>query len=412
MAEDSPQSKSLPKTNPSPVSPQPPQPGQDNKKIGTLVERLRSFESDMARLKGVALAPAAPEPKVIPEIKLVKKNPLDIAGKPEPHIETEIHAAQSLQATNTVVSDVIHEDPKKAVAELHKEVPIQTFRTIQTDVQDASKDQKKTVAQMVAASAPLQRQVVIEDPKRSAYLLAMSGVLVIGGLIALGAYYLINHQPSAPLPVITQAHTVVDTQGTKEIIVDDKHPLMAEIIKARSEPVGIAGQIIELRVKENGKTVDAQRLASLLSNTIPTWLVRTFDTESYLNGLYAVNNSWQPVFIFKVSSYDSGYSGMLKWEETIGDDLKPLLASKPIAAPTQNSNTTASSTVSTSANPIIPTSFKDALIRNKDVRVLEDNSGRRLILYSFADQNTLVITTSEQALSEVFARLTTSQFVR
>ncbi len=377
------------------VSPQSNQEGTDERKVGSFVERFRSFESDMARLKGVALKPVVPEKKLEEE----KPKPIQpiIAGKPDPYLESTGNALSSLRATNTIVSDVVKEDPKIAIETLHKEVPIQTFHTIQTDMADAAKNQGTTPEKMATTQTlRQQRQIVKEDPKRSAYLLAISGLLVLGGLISLGGLYMLKHQPKAPAPVATDAATIIPIQGTRDITVSDSQSLISLIAAAQTQAPGVANEIVKLNIKDGatGTELDSQRFASLLSPSIQTWLVRSFAPAPYLAGLYD-SNGWQPFIIFRLTSYDSGYAGMLKWEETIGDEWKPLIAGSAVAASSS-----------------VQTSFKDAIIQNKDVRILEDTSGHRLIFYSFADPSTLVITTSEQALREVFARLSASQFLR
>jgi hypothetical protein len=362
----------------------------ETKKIGSFVERLRSFESDVARLKGVHLEPVVPEQKI--EIQKPKPVQPIIAGKPEPHLEANGNSLNSLRATNTIVSDVKKEDHAKVVAALHKEPPVQTFHTIQTDITDNAKGDATTVKKIMAEQAVKQtRHIVIEDPKRSAYLLAISGLLVIGGLIALGGFYLINHQPKAPAPVAANAATIIAVQSNRDIMLDDTQSIISQIANAQTQAPGVANEIVKLTFKDNvtGKPINSQRFASLLSNTIPTWLVRSFEPAPYLVGLYN-NAGWQPLILFKVTSYDSGYAGMLKWEETIAGEWAPLLSNQ------------STSTLK----------FKDDVIQNKDVRVLTDASGHKLLFYSFTDPTTLVITPSEQALREVFARLTTSQFLR
>ncbi len=95
--------------------------------------------------------------------------------------------------------------------------------------------------------------------------------------------------------------------------------------------------------------------------------------------------------VFKTSSYETSFAGMLKWEETLQQDLTPFLH--------------ASTTPGT-------TTFQDVVIRNKDVRVLKDTTGKAAILYSFPSKDTLVITTDEETFKEIIGRLAPTQFVQ
>jgi hypothetical protein len=57
-------------------------------------------------------------------------------------------------------------------------------------------------------------------------------------------------------------------------------------------------------------------------------------------------------------------------------------------------------------------SWKDGVLQNKDVRAFTKPDGTVLILYSFVDNNTIVITTDDKALSEIINRLEKQTFIR
>jgi hypothetical protein len=389
----------------------------NKEQVGSLVERLRSFESDMARLKGVHLDPVVPEKKPVIE-DAPPLNPIGIAGKPEPYIQSTGNTAKSLEATNKVISEFKKEDPQKAVDALHKEEPLERMRTIQTDVAEAEKHHTPTVADIITAQQQhIGPKVVIEDPKKGIYYLMLSGVLILTSVIIVGSLYLYKTRPKAPPPIIVDAHIVVPTERTQNLIVDTTG-LINQLAELKKQSPSTKNEIVRLLLKDetSSPTMSGQRAASLVSPTIPAWLVRSFDEEAYLVGLHnATTNGWQPVFIFKINSYENAYAGMLKWEETMPDDLQPILYQRAPRPTTTASTTVVVSPGSTSTVPTtttIFTQFKDVVIKNKDTRVLQDGAGRKLILYSFTDPNTLVITTDQQTLEEAIARLTTSKFVR
>ncbi len=83
---------------------------------------------------------------------------------------------------------------------------------------------------------------------------------------------------------------------------------------------------------------------------------------------------------------------MIEWEKTMAQDLKQFLL------------------LHTSANLSLP--FQDTIIKNKDVRELKDTDGTALLLYSFFDKNTLIITTREDSFKEIVSRLNTSSFTK
>ncbi len=56
--------------------------------------------------------------------------------------------------------------------------------------------------------------------------------------------------------------------------------------------------------------------------------------------------------------------------------------------------------------------FEDRIIQNKDTRALIGLDGNIKFLYTFLDQKTLLIVSSERGLKEVQARLTTGRIRR
>ena len=379
-------------------------PQDEKEKIGSLVERLRSYEGDIARLKGISLNPQAkPEKEVASEPAHM---PFEIVWKSEPKISNPGASFKSIEAANVVLPpEKPKEDPKIAIEALHHAPPpIPESRTIQTDIADNPKPKETSIADIVRAEEEKNRirPREVADPKRGIYILGLSAALIVTGLIGIGVFYMIKTRPEPVPTVIMNPNVIIETKSSRDLVLAGNQPLpsaLAALVK--KEPAGAQGEIIGINVKEGTSTpVSAGRFAALFSNTIPTWLVRSFKPE-YMVGMYSNNNVWQPFMIFKLASYDNAYSGMLKWEETMQSDFSGFIIP---------SADTSSSTPF--INPVIKTGFRDVIIKNKDIRALQDGSGRRLILYSFTDKETLVITTSQAALEAIFAKLTTLKFVQ
>jgi len=84
---------------------------------------------------------------------------------------------------------------------------------------------------------------------------------------------------------------------------------------------------------------------------------------------------------------------MLDWERFMNEDFSPFYGPLIATSPT--------TTTLTLRSP-----FSDQIIRNKEARVLKDSEGEVVIMYSFVDQNTIVITTNESTFVEILTRLT------
>ncbi len=389
-------------SNPSPQKPE----ISEKEKIGSLVERLRSYESDIARLKGVSLEPKITSRPAGPSIAEPEsaRRPFEIAGKPPPSVSNPGNTFKTLEEAKIVAEpEKPKENPQETIDALHKETPIQQSRTIQTDIMDNSKEHSTTIADIIRAEEEKNRvrPREVNDPKRSAYILTLSAVLLVGGLLAFGVFYAIKTAPNNPTPApSSNPNVIIETKTTRDVILEQGLSVVSAMTNLRKEPAGNQGDIIGINFKESTSTsLTGELFARRFSDRMPAFLVRSFQ-PLYLAGLYSSGKSWQPFMLFKLTDYNTAYSGMLSWEETMPEDFAGLIP---------NSINVASST---NTNPVFKTGFRDTVIKNKDVRVFQDALGHKLIFYSFPDNDTLVITTDQATLEAIFARLTTSKFVQ
>ena len=84
---------------------------------------------------------------------------------------------------------------------------------------------------------------------------------------------------------------------------------------------------------------------------------------------------------------------MIEWEKNIPEDLKDFLFD----------NTTQFT---------LKGSYKDKIVRNKDVREYISENDHIIFLYSFLSNDKLIITNDEQALENIILRLEKNAFVR
>ncbi|MEQ1561401.1 MAG: hypothetical protein ABL899_01605, partial [Nitrospira sp.] len=132
-----------------------------------------------------------------------------------------------------------------------------------------------------------------------------------------------------------------------------------------------------------GTPTDVTELLSIITPQMPGSLSRSFEKE-YMLGVYSLDTD-EVFMIFKTKDFASSYSGMLEWEKTMVKDIGSLFEIDP---------NTASSTT-----------FFDEEMQNKDIRALKENAGSKtILLYSFIDRETLVITKSERILSAIIGK--------
>jgi hypothetical protein len=58
---------------------------------------------------------------------------------------------------------------------------------------------------------------------------------------------------------------------------------------------------------------------------------------------------------------------------------------------------------------LLESNFEDGIIQNKNARILKDKDGKIVMIYVFADENSVIITNSELAVKEIMLRLVSSK---
>lgn len=225
--------------------------------------------------------------------------------------------------------------------------------------------------------------------------------------------------PKAPF-IFTDDTALVPVSGAT------RDALMTELTAARQSTSISLGLIRWLYVTHpvsadtQPQQLTAQELLGTLSNNIPENFLRSL-TGQYLLGIHSFDEN-QAFLLLQVDSYETAYAGMLAWERTMRQDLSPLFTRNPSPKveaqpqlPATTASTTASSTNQTatstaattlpSVSVIIPTSFVDKVVENRDARVIVNQEGDILLLWTFLGRNIVLITTNEYTLREIISRM-------
>jgi len=323
-----------------------------------------------------------------------------IAGKSDLHIQAETNVYDSLQAANQIPVQEKKTDIKDLADSLHKENPLKKLRTLEGDL-----------AQNVGKPIPVAPRVVVQsqpteiaDPKRSMYVLGLSGILILGGLIALGFFLIAKFSPNDELVLKPKPGEIIAPDRTQEIHIATGGMSVVEAYREQKtqqpqKSGEFFGLVFTQGQAESKKNLSVQDFTTSLAPTMPASLKRSLQPDFSIG--FHDANGWQSYLILKTNSYETAFGGMLSWESTLKQDLAVFL--------------TASATTSSAGiegNNRAEGNFKDLVIKNKDVRILYNIFNEPLLMYSFFDKETIVITSSVITLEELLARLVTSNFVR
>ena len=225
----------------------------------------------------------------------------------------------------------------------------------------------------------------IENPAlRTATRYAILGGIVIVGItlaVVASIYFNVFSNSETPVRETTSASTFFtpDTQTEVPYTSSPKDFLSNLSTQINSAGSGVTQFYPTVADGAGTRTLTAQELFGSLSVNLDGKTIRALDSTVMIGSIVTTRN--EPFMIIRSYNFDVLFAGLLAWERTMYSDLSPLFGS------------------SYTGQQI----FKDAIQDNKSIRILKDASGNEVMLYAFVNQNTVVITTSGEALSKIIA---------
>lgn len=322
---------------------------------------------------------------------------------------------QKILSSNTGEVGAGDVDAKQAAFAIVK--PIRTFE------RDVAESIRKTNASVASINVMEQKrkeevqkktsEVIVEKTEAFAWgtvALITSIVLIIGAAGAIG-FLFFAYKTKTPT-VATPQYSIISTEQMRKVDVtnvsgDTFVKQIVENLKDRTADRSLT----EIKIVEEIRTgteqavteqqISSERFMTFMAPRAPSSLSRAFGGPwifGFYNGDFA-----EPFVLANLSSFDNAFDGMIKWEKDMAADLQKIFLEHEL-------------TVGTSTEKISPTDingdFEDMVIKSKNVRVLKDNRGNIILLYSFLNDKYIVITTNDNVFREVLNRFLTSKLVR
>jgi hypothetical protein len=235
-------------------------------------------------------------------------------------------------------------------------------------------------------------------------IVIISLALLAGGAYA--GYYFYSKSPIAtvvtkPAPetpkqtmslVPFDVQTLINTDGLTSTTLLEK--IKTEIKKVL--PKNQIKEIIFSQTRENQTyRTPISDISLMLDIDVPDLILRSLNPQWMLGVFNDDNGINQPFVVVETNLIQNTFAGMLNWEPAMPAEIARFIN----VGPTNSQNIPAGS-------------FKDQIVKNKDVRVFTSTDNRVIFVYSFLDNKTLVITSNQQTLSAVISRLENKIFVR
>jgi len=208
-------------------------------------------------------------------------------------------------------------------------------------------------------------------------------IVLLGVALAVIAsfYFNIWKNDSEITPQAVTVPAFFETNTTMPLLFETSKQVFLETLQLRvtTATADIVHIYPTLPAGLNQRPATSEEILGLLSVNLPGKTLRALE-DTIMFGSVKTNLN-EPFMILRSYNFDVLFAGLLEWEGMIQSDLSPLFGT-----------------------PSGLTRFTDAVRENKSIRILYDDTGRELLLYSFIDKNTVVITTSGEALARLIAQ--------
>lgn len=234
-----------------------------------------------------------------------------------------------------------------------------------------------------------------EEARRSSGargLVFFLGTLLFLALAGVGGWYTYHEfvrKTAVPVVEVPQSR-LISPESTREISLADASRESVFTAVAQAASGARPTELRHILVRDAaGNEASIETFLTALGAQAPGSLVRAFVPVFMLGSL-----GEERFLIVKLSSFQNAFAGMLGWEKSMASDLSGLFSRK---AALQELGGAAV--------------FTDVAYRNKDLRVISGAEGA-LLVYSFFNNETLIITESPETLQALVERLTQEALTR
>lgn len=277
---------------------------------------------------------------------------------------------------------------------------IKPLRTFKSDAEEAVKYQNVSTIDIAIAEQKRREarsKVQVEEKKPSSPGIFVVIAILVIALIGGGWYYWFTSSQDTveKTPIPTTVKTIVpSTKGSTVYLEPKSDPLILISAKLAASNAGL-GNIYTIIPTNTSTSTTFAPISQVFRNTkMPDRLKRSL-SDTYMVGTY-IYDANSPFIIVKNTFFQNAFSGMLDWEKNMRTDLLPLIR----VTHAQEENTATSTT------------FTDTVVANIDTRVLKNEAGDSILMYAFADKDTIVISTNTSALKYVLEKLLTVRTIQ
>ncbi len=287
------------------------------------------------------------------------------------------------------------------------DIHLKQIRTFQGDVAEALGRQEESLVSIQRHEQARQDprnspEAITRRKKQQQFVLFFLGSIVLFAIAGGGAWYTYQEfvRKSATPIIAGPDNRFFSTNNSQELLVaTSTRTNFLTLLQGATGgvPAGTLSHIVVKRRTTVDELVSTEWFFKTLAIRAPGSLVRAFD-PLFMFGAVGTESTTTPSSVFliiKLSSFENAYAGMLDWENGIVQDLGPLFKTSEKLMGVSSEAT-----------------FLDLTDKNKDMRVLVTTEGEVLLIYSFFENEYLIITDDLTTMRTLIDRLTREKLSR
>lgn len=222
------------------------------------------------------------------------------------------------------------------------------------------------------------------------------GALLIVLALAILSFFFFNKNINT-VPVENQFVPIIfnDKSTFLEVLGLRKDEIAQTVLSEVNVTKVKGGGIEGIYLTENKQILGLRRFIALIKSGFAPDENPLFVKDNFLMGV--VNSKTDTTratgegffILLKVRSTADIFDSLRAWEGKMFFDLRGFLGIN----------------LSSETNYLLTKDFEDGIVENKNARILHDKDGKIILMYVFADENSVIITNSQPAVHEIMLRL-------
>src|SRR3989344_3345028 len=281
----------------------------------------------------------------------------------------------------------------------NEKIKSKIFQTYAEDMAKVIEDDKSGLIKKIIHGEEEHEQEKLNmspESKKNKFFMFTGLLLISIGLVTL-LFFFLNREIET-VPVMKQFTPLIfnDKSAFIEVMDFKKEEIIQSVLNEINKTEWKNGGVVGIYLTEDKKIENFRRFMTLIKGNFQSQVDMSVDdvfvSDNFLIG--AVNTDAKDFFILlKVRSITDVFNSLHAWEEKMFSDLSGFFGVD----------------ISSETKYLLTANFEDGIIQNKNARILYDQNKKIIMMYVFADDDSVIITDSENATREIMLRLASSQ---